>query len=1169
MAEPVRVLHVDDEPGFVELTTELLPNEDGRIEVETATSAAEGLDRLADGEIDCVVSDYDMPGTNGIEFLEAVREEYPELPFILFTGKGSEEIASDAISAGVTDYLQKKGGTDQYALLANRIGHAVEALLARERSERRKREYRTLIESSPASIIVLDRGYDILYLNPSAAETLGCDEPDDLVGTSAWQFVHPDDDEAARERVEQVFAEREPAGTREYRLITLDDTERYARGNIVPVTFEGGQAAQIVFTDVTEQKQREAALKQERERFSALFEEFPEPTIACGYENGTTIVRAVNSAFVETFGYDPDVAIGTAIKDLVVPPTEHAQQQAERLKQRVKSGEQVDAVVRRQTADSTRWFNLRNVSVPGVDDIDGYVVYADVHERVRREEQFKQLHDGTRELLGADDEAAVAETVATVAKEVLGYEYTAVRFADEDAGELRPAAATAEADKTLGTRPPYPLRGDNPHASAYEHGAPVVYDDVREADDDYDRGLARSAMYLPIGEHGVVKISALTVGAFDRSDIEIASILTANAQAALDRLGREVEIDRVRDRYQAFVEHASDIVALLDEDGIVQYQSPAAERVVGHSNEEIVGRRIFEMVHPEDRERVTERFQEMVDLETDGEPVTAEFRVRDADGDWLWIESVGGGKLPGDSEEYVVTSREITERKRREQELERYETIVEIAGDGVYTLDEHGCITFVNESLATYTGYDREELLGEPVSLLLTDDNHRRGTEIIRSLLSADEEEAVFEIEFCTREGEQIPVELNVAMLPSDDGFRGTVGVGRIITERKEREQQLERERERFSALFENFPEPTVAYRFEDGTPVVRTANEAFAETFGYDAEAVVGDSIDDLIVPPDQLSEARTLDERVQAGKLIDRQIQREAADGERCFQFRNIPCPGGEDVDGFAVYADITERVERERQLERQNERLDEFAGIVSHDLRNPLNVATAHLELAADGDDEHHAAIDNALTRIEAILDDTLDLARHGRTVLDTEPVDLRTVAEESLGMVSAETAPDGSSPMLEVVDDATVRANRGRLKQVLENLFRNSVEHGSTGSHGEDSDGSDRVESTSSGADASGRGDQHEDGQSGDDAGGVTIRVGALPDGFYVADDGPGIPASERDSVFEPGHSTVEGGAGFGLVIVREIVQAHGWEIGLADGDDGGTRFEICGADVERA
>ena len=94
-------------------------------------------------------------------------------------------------------------------------------------------------------------------------------------------------------------------------------------------------------------------------------------------------------------------------------------------------------------------------------------------------------------------------------------------------------------------------------------------------------------------------------------------------------------------------------------------------------------------------------------------------------------------------------------------------------------------------------------------------------------------------------------------------------------------------------------------------------------------------------------------------------------------------------EDVEFAELLLSHTEsaldRLDRERELERQNDRLEEFAGIVSHDLRNPLNVATAHLELAADGDDEHHAAIDDALTRIEAILDDTLDLARHGRTVL----------------------------------------------------------------------------------------------------------------------------------------------------------------------------------------
>ena len=200
--------------------------------------------------------------------------------------------------------MQKKGGTDQYALLANRIGHAVEALLARERSERRKREYR---------------------------------------------------------------------------LITLDDTERYARGNIVPVTFEGGQAAQIVFTDVTEQKRPEAALKQERERFSALFENFPEPTVAYGFEDGTPVVRTAN----EAFGYDPEAVVGDSIDDLIVPPDRLSE--ARTLDERVQAGELIDRQIQREAADGERCFQFRNIPCPGGEDVDGFAVYADSTERVERE----------------------------------------------------------------------------------------------------------------------------------------------------------------------------------------------------------------------------------------------------------------------------------------------------------------------------------------------------------------------------------------------------------------------------------------------------------------------------------------------------------------------------------------------------------------------------------------------------------------------------------------------------------------------------------------------------------------------------------------------------------------------------------------------------------------
>jgi len=226
--------------------------------------------------------------------------------------------------------------------------------------------------------------------------------------------------------------------------------------------------------------------------------------------------------------------------------------------------------------------------------------------------------------------------------------------------------------------------------------------------------------------------------------------------------------------------------------------------------------------------------------------------------------------------------------------------------------------------------------------------------------------------------------------------------------------------------------------------------------------------------------------------------------------------------------------ERHTQQQALRRQNERLEKFANVVSHDLRNPLSVAQGRIEMI-EGD--HAAVIERNLDRMEAIIEDVLTLAREGDSVEETEPVDLAALADECWESVETDDAS------LSVEADLRIQADRSRCRQLLENLFRNSVEHGSVGSQATADDSTDDAP----------RGDGPA----------VSIRIGSLDEGFYVADDGPGIPPDDRESVFDPGYSTSEDGTGLGLNIVNEIAEAHGWTVEVTDDESGGARFEFTG------
>jgi len=338
------------------------------------------------------------------------------------------------------------------------------------------------------------------------------------------------------------------------------------------------------------------------------------------------------------------------------------------------------------------------------------------------------------------------------------------------------------------------------------------------------------------------------------------------------------------------------------------------------------------------------------------------------------------------------------------RDCERYERLVQLAGDGAYATDADGQYVMVNDRFVERTGYDRAELLGRSAKSLIGEADVQRVEGVIRDLLGDDDRDyAEFEVTVETAEAGEYPAEVRMAPLVVDGDFRGTVGLSRDIAERKRRERELR-----------------------------------------------------------------------------------------------------------------------ERTQALDRQNDRLERFVSVVSHDLRNPLNVATARLELAREEcDSDHLDRVADAHDRMEQLIADLLALSRESSRVDDPAPMDLATVARETWRTVATDAA------RLRVDTNRQVLGDGRRMRQAFENLFRNAVEHSPSE---------------------------------------VTVTVGDCRDGFYVADDGPGIPPEDRERVFEPGASTAEDGTGLGLLIVSEIAEAHDWDVAVTESDAGGARVEFTGVNV---
>ena len=659
--------------------------------------------------------------------------------------------------------------------------------------------------------------------------------------------------------------------------------------------------------------------------------------------------------------------------------------------------------------------------------------------------------------------------------------------------------------------------------------------------------------------------------------------------AAIDRLQTEKRLRESEARFREIAELTPDGLFRAELDGTFTYVSPAAEDLLGRPAEELVGMGFDRLVAESSYADAIEGFSRVVNGDVVRELALT---VLDADGEPFEVE-VSASPVRHDGEVTMVQgiARDVTERARHERELqqsrERYRTLAEnFPNGGVFLFDDDLRFTAAGGTDLSEGGLSPEEMIGRTPREVFPPENAETLESHYRAALAGEPQS--FEDDFQGRW-------YQVRVVPIRDA-EGTVvsgmSVAQNVTERRTRERKLDQLRRRTQSLtYTETPTETIELAIDAAAEVIGAPLSGFhaPNDAGDVLEPVivadaVRDAFDDLPRYPrgaepgtaaaivweafergepvviDDTDAYDPLTEESPVGSVILNPV------GDHGVFVVSADDPNAYDetdrslveilTDALAAALDRVDREqrlrERERRLERQNERLEEFTSIVSHDLRNPLNVAQGRLALLYDQYESHHLdAIATAHGRMEALIDDLLTLAREGETG-DPEPVDLATVVEASWQHVETVGA------RLVTDTERTVRADEGRLTQLLENLFRNSVEHGSTSSRPE---ADDAVEHGST----SPRSQAHEDSVEHGGAD-VTVRVGDLPGGFVVEDDGTGIPVDERDRVFEPGYSTAEGGTGFGLNIVSTIAAEHGWSLAVTESDDGGARFEITDVDA---
>lgn len=1126
------ILYVDDEPYLLEIG-KLYLEQGGQFTVDTITSAKEALRILDNKGYDAIIADYQMPDINGIEFLKQVRASNKTIPFILFTGRGREEVVIQALNEGADFYLQKGGEPQsQYAELANKVRYAVMRRRAEDSLKQNEAQLRQIIDLVPHRIFVKDKNGNFLLANKAVAQEYGTDvntivgksqalyEPD----TSRLLRIYEDDREVITTGVSK-FIEEDP-------LIDSSGNQLFFQTTKVPFTTVGNEEPAVlgVSINITQRRLVEKALRESEERYRRIVETTDEGIFQLDSDLRITYV---NRKMAEMHGCTPDEMVGKCMLQFILPEDveENLVRSQERRQGKVGRYE-------RRYFTKDKMIGWMQVSATPLMDPDGtyrgsFAMCSDITDRKNAEAEIirknEDLHAAYEQMSAGEEE--LRRNYAELAKSRSLLEESEQRYRNvvEDQTEF---ISRFLPDGT------HVFVNEAYCRYFHKNRDEIVGHRFRPNIPREDRALLEQFFLSLTPDHPIDSIEHRIVmpdGTIrwqwwsDRAIFDASGNLThyqsvgrdVTEEKATATAWKESEI-RFREQYQ------NNPLAILtlqhNEDGrfvFIDCNRAARDLTQGRAND-FIGQSISDLL-----------------------PFGSEFvsRIRDcfSHRNVISTELVSECFLPGrliyataafvPPDLVMIHLDDITDEKMAEEALrESQRTLAEsmdLANLVTWECDiSSGILTFDNRGSSLYgetlqqNGINQmtaEEYLQKVVHpddlpILLEEDQKTRTT-------TDPDYTSKREYRIIRADDEVRYIEMCVGVTKDAAGRTiKTHGVNQDITERKKAQEALRDSEEKFRSVVENSTDIIYSTK-PDG--IITYISPKLAELTGYDTKTVVGKSLESVLATDEMSHHSRELLKTLWSGEKVSGvECRIQHRDGSWHWHSATaspVRDTGGKIISVVGSIRDITERKKTEVALRRANRQLGLLSGITRHDVLNKLTGVLGYLKLA-----EIYAAnprINVYLEKIETLVTEMQSQIEFSRIY-------------QELGSHDADWIDlDSVMPRSRIPSPITLNADVGNVKvfadpmleKIFSNLLDNAIRHG--------------VHVTE-----------------------ITVSAKLSGKDLVIIweDNGEGISEHEKERIFEQGYGK---NTGLGLFLSREILSLTGITIRETGTPGQGARFEI--------